>query len=249
MNYSYIKTVFPTFENTVDYEKNTFNKLKSMSSTSSTMSSNVSNVTGISNDIGVPVKSDNTEKFYSTQEKLLDIPNEYKLTLPQSLTQVKEGVNNKEHFDGLNDAAIYTKNVLPSKQISNLQYYNLPSNKEYLQHDYSSQKLGYTSTPIPRSYIETFNDSNTTNQMIEQVPSVTHPVLPQLTQTTKPITQSLSGCTSNYNHIMDCSSCKEMIYKTLNINKKNSYTEEVFELISYCIFAIFILLLLDKITK
>jgi len=54
MNYSYIKTVFPTFENTIAYDKNTFNKLKQPVSSEQT----TSNVTGINNDVGVPVGVD-----------------------------------------------------------------------------------------------------------------------------------------------------------------------------------------------
>ena len=53
-----------------------------------------------------------------------------------------------------------------------------------------------------------------------------------------------NSCTEKYNHVIGCNTCKEMLYKTFY--KKNDYTEEIFELISYCIFAIFILLLLEK---
>jgi hypothetical protein len=59
-----------------------------------------------------------------------------------------------------------------------------------------------------------------------------------------------SVCSQSYNHVMECAQCKEMLYRNFNFeNKKNDYKEEIFELISYCIFAIFILFLLEKLHK
>jgi hypothetical protein len=245
MNYSYIKTVFPTFENTIAYDKNTFNKLKQP--VSSEHNTHTLNVTGINNGtgvpIGVPLKNE-SEKFYATQEKLLESPIEYSTT----------SGTNKEHFGDVksntNDVAEYTKHTVPSKQIDNLHYYNLPINKEYLHPNYSSQKLNTTPSPTKyssNSYIETFSDNasdKSENPVVLQpqvLPSQVLPSPPQLAD---------GNCTQRYNHVMECNHCKEMLYKTLNLNtNKNSYTEEIFELISYCVFAIFILFLLDKIAK
>jgi hypothetical protein len=230
MNYSYIKTVFPTFENTIAYDKNTFNKLKQpVSSEQTTL-----DVTGINNDVGVHVgvdtKNSGSEKFYITQEKLLDSPNVYSVTSDTSKWE-------KEHFS---DVAEYTKHTVPSKQIDNLHYYNLPINKEYL---YSSKKINSLPSPTQHSYIETFNE-NASDKSESPV------VLQQQPVSSQPQQQLMDGnCTQRYNHVMECNHCKEMLYKTLNLNNKNSYTEEIFELISYCVFAIFILFLLDKIAK
>jgi hypothetical protein len=241
MNYSYIKTVFPTFENTIAYDKNTFNKLKQpVSSDYTTL-----NVTGINNGTGVPLKNE-SEKFYATQEKLLESQLEYSTS--------------KEHFGDIknhvmqNEVAEYTKHTVPSKQIDNLHYYNLPINKEYLHPNYSSQKLNTTPSPTytsnssnsSNSYIETFSDNATDKSESTVVLQKQPQVLPSPQQQ-----QLIEGdCTQRYNHVMECNHCKEMLYKTLNLNNnKNSYTEEIFELISYCVFAIFILFLLDKIAK
>ena len=256
MNYSYIKTVFPTFENTIAYDKNTFNKLKQP--VSSEHNTHTLNVTGINNGTGVPLKNE-SEKFYATQEKLLESQIEYSTN----------GTASKEHFgdvkNNTNDVAEYTKHTVPSKQIDNLHYYNLPINKEYLHLNYSSQKLNTTPPPTKyslnssnslnslNSYIETFSDNATDKSeravvlqpQYQQQPQV----LPQQVLPSPPLLIE-GDCTQRYNHVMECNHCKEMLYKTLNLNtNKNSYTEEIFELISYCVFAVFILFLLDKIAK
>lgn len=243
MNYSYIKTVFPTFENTIAYDKNTFNKLKQP--VSSEHNTHTLNVTGINNGTGVPLKNE-SEKFYATQEKLLESPIEYSTN----------GITSKEHFGDVknnimnNDVAEYTKHTVPSKQIDNLHYYNLPINKEYLYPNYSSQKLNPTPSPTKysNSYIETFSDNASDKS---ENPVVLQPQYQQPSQVLPSPPQLADGnCTQRYNHVMECNHCKEMLYKTLNLNNnKNSYTEEIFELISYCVFAIFILFLLDKIAK
>ena len=267
MNYSYIKTVFPTFENTIAYDKNTFNKLKQP--VSSEHNTHTLNVTGINNGTGVPLKNE-SEKFYATQEKLLESPIEYSTN----------GITSKEHFGDVknnimnNDVAEYTKHTVPSKQIDNLHYYNLPINKEYLHPNYSSQKLNTTPSPTKyssnssnssnslnssnssnslNSYIETFSDNATDKSERTVVLQPQYQQQPQvLPQQVLPSPQQLieCDCTQRYNHVMECNNCKEMLYKTLNLNtNKNGYTEEIFELVSYCIFAIFILFLLDKIAR
>lgn len=51
------------------------------------------------------------------------------------------------------------------------------------------------------------------------------------------------------NHINNCSSCKEILIKQLNIETERIKNEEIMELISYVIFGIFILFLLDSFKK
>lgn len=61
--------------------------------------------------------------------------------------------------------------------------------------------------------------------------------------------QSKSQCDGNLNHIMKCGRCKNIIIKQLNINNDRIRNEELLELVSYIIFSIFILLLVDFIKK
>lgn len=61
--------------------------------------------------------------------------------------------------------------------------------------------------------------------------------------------QSKNQCDGNLNHIMNCVRCKNIITKQLNINNDRIRNEELLELVSYIIFSIFILLLVDFIKK
>lgn len=47
-------------------------------------------------------------------------------------------------------------------------------------------------------------------------------------------------------HVLECASCKELLLKQFNIESDRIRNEEIMELISFIIFGIFILLLLDK---
>lgn len=48
-------------------------------------------------------------------------------------------------------------------------------------------------------------------------------------------------------HILECSSCKQLLMKQLNIDNDRIKSEEIMELISFMMFGVFILLLLDNI--
>ena len=50
-------------------------------------------------------------------------------------------------------------------------------------------------------------------------------------------------------HVLKCTKCKDMILKQLNIEIDNKRREETMELISYLIFGIFILLLIEILKK
>jgi hypothetical protein len=50
-------------------------------------------------------------------------------------------------------------------------------------------------------------------------------------------------------HILKCEQCKELLLKQFNIESDRIRNEEIMELISFIIFGIFILLLLDKSNK
>lgn len=50
-------------------------------------------------------------------------------------------------------------------------------------------------------------------------------------------------------HVLECSSCKELLMKQFNIENDRIRNEEIMELISYLIFGLFILLLIDTYAK
>lgn len=57
---------------------------------------------------------------------------------------------------------------------------------------------------------------------------------------------TLDSHLSYTNHILECPSCKELLLKQLSIDSDKIKNEEIMELISFIIFGIFILLLLDN---
>jgi hypothetical protein len=50
-------------------------------------------------------------------------------------------------------------------------------------------------------------------------------------------------------HVLECPSCKEMLMKQFNLENERIRNEEIMELISYLIFGLFILLLIDTYAK
>ena len=50
-------------------------------------------------------------------------------------------------------------------------------------------------------------------------------------------------------HILECPSCKELLMKQFNIENERIRNEEIMELISYLIFGLFILLMIDTYNK
>jgi hypothetical protein len=47
-------------------------------------------------------------------------------------------------------------------------------------------------------------------------------------------------------HVLECSICKDMVLKQLNIESDRLFKEEILEILSYIVFAFFILMLLDS---
>lgn len=48
------------------------------------------------------------------------------------------------------------------------------------------------------------------------------------------------------NHVLNCSICKEMVLRQLNVESDRLFKEEILEIISYIVFGIFMLMLLDS---
>jgi hypothetical protein len=53
-------------------------------------------------------------------------------------------------------------------------------------------------------------------------------------------------CSSVMKHVLECPGCKESLFKQLNIDVDKKRNEEFMEVISYMIFGLLILLLLDR---
>jgi len=211
MSYSYIKTVFPTFENTISFNTNTFNDLNSQVKVEQ-KPLNVYGLEPSSDSTSVLKKGE--EKFFLTQQTLLD---EFTNTNKQKV--VKTQLHQQQPIQ------------------DNLHYYNTPLHiTEAMTNEQPQQQIPQ---PQPQPQIPV---TNTVQADVKIIPTGISKV---------PVaSRDNSVCSQSYNHVMECAQCKEMLYRNFNFeNKKNDYKEEIFELISYCIFAIFILFLLEKLHK
>lgn len=112
----------------------------------------------------------------------------------------------------------------------NLKYYNLAAPQEYISNNkniinenrYNGNKNG--EVRINRGSVEHFQDK-----------------LPNIEVTT--------DCNKYLKHTLECSKCKSILIKQFNLESDRIRNEEIMELISYLIFGLFVLLLLDNLTK
>jgi hypothetical protein len=56
-------------------------------------------------------------------------------------------------------------------------------------------------------------------------------------------------CSAYMNHVLDCTKCKAMLMKQLNIQNDKARNEEMMEVLSYVVFGVFVLLLIDSLKK
>ena len=144
-----------------------------------------------------------------------------------------ETSTNSEINGSHKDIFYLTQEDLPTSQKDNLHYYNIPDDKNMIIENFTSQpikdNLHYYNIPVDKNMM---NIENFT---------------PPVTETPH-VVESKSNCDKMNDHIKDCAVCKEMLYKNFNMENKPDFNQEIFELISYCIFAVFVLFLLDKIS-
>lgn len=61
--------------------------------------------------------------------------------------------------------------------------------------------------------------------------------------------QGMDTCDGYMKHVLNCGGCKATMMKQFNIDADKARNEEFMELVSYIVFGIFILLLLDNVSK
>ena len=266
MNYSYIKTVFPTFENTNSFNSKMFNELNSHIPNKKTF--NVNNET-----TNVSKLNDTTDKFYLTESVLPGT-----VDLISESTKIPTGGDSPSTINSIRAVTPMVKSGIPIDK-DNLHYYlgNYKSDPGLSWSEHSREQIrspvfqGNQGLNNKTISFENFNSipqsqSQSTQPLTTPSPAnvYTDPGLSrpehsreQTLQTPTPTlvrekeSSGLSDvCSASYQHITQCAQCKEMLYKNFNYeHKKNNYNEEIFELVSYCIFAMFILLLLEKLHK
>ena len=237
MSYSYIKTVFPTFENTISFNTNTFNDLNSQVK----VEQKPLNVSGLEPTVdSTSLLKNNEEKFFLTQQTLLeDFKNTQntKQKVVKTQLQPQQSIQDNLHY--------YNTPLRITEAMTNEQQQQLPQTQQPQTQQPQTQQLPQTiQQPVP----QTQQQAPPQQIQVNQPTSVSY--IPTGISKTPVALHNTGVCTQSYNHIMECAQCKEMLYKNFNFeNKKNDYKEEIFELISYCIFAIFILFLLEKLHK
>lgn len=165
-----------------------------------------------------------------TENKKQEIPKTVvknkEFELPYQLTSntVDVPLNNLlESYENANITLPYTPN--DNKTKNNLQFYNQPINKEYLKPESVKSNISYISSiPVEMSHIQTKSDK--TNS-----------------------TRCDFDCDIYTKHILECSTCKDIFIKQFGLENDKIRNEEIMEIISYFIFALFILLLVDALKK
>jgi hypothetical protein len=155
----------------------------------------------------------------------------------------------------------YVKTVFPDFKYSNVYDTKLYENLNVSQHDTklfepadldinkSYSGIEILESPIENSKIETFQD----NQKFfnPPLPSNNIPVDNNIIKKEKfdGDTKSQRHHIEYTKHILECGPCKELLMKQFGLENERIRNEEIMELISYLIFGLFILLLIDTYAK
>jgi hypothetical protein len=214
MSYSYIKSVFPNFDNsdktTQNINLDTVN-LDTIKVYNSKLYDNIN------------TESVNSTIPYRQIPDTVEVDQNVKTLLQSNIKSPRTELVacNKE-------SDFYSKQLLepyentlekPNPNKNNLNFYNIPINKEYLNQNIYTKDPSTLEEKINTEYIEQ-----------------------------KPISCNLD-CDIYIKHILECSKCKNIAIKQLGIENDKIRNEEIMEVISYFIFALFILLLIDSFKK
>jgi hypothetical protein len=222
MSYSYVQTVFPEFKYSKIYDLNVYN-------TTPVPPSKLETITpaNIENDFQpkiANVQIDNSA--FNTNEFLGGQPgdNLHFYNKPILNNNVPNGLNlNLKNPTGLVEANSIAAPVGP------IGYLGLNKNQV-----------------VNNSLIQPLNQMIQPNQQLNQMNQPLNQMRDNIERTEQFTSLSDTDHKSYINHILQCQSCKEIIMKQLNIEARQQFYEEILELISFIVFGIFILLLLDK---
>lgn len=156
----------------------------------------------------------------------------------------------------------YVKTVFPNFEFSNV--YN---DKLYTT-TIPSKPLNVTGLDINQNNEQTYKQIESYQEHFEEEPyknNLTYynkPVLNQdiphyqninpqesFSESTLKDKTNVSSHDEYLNHINNCPSCKELLLKQFNIETERLRNDEIMELLSYIVFGIFIIILLDSLKK
>jgi len=196
MSYSYIKSVFPNFENSNKvYDEALYNNINTL-------------YTDKQSSIPIPenVESKQTDENYST---LLENPKIEKMS----------NVN--------------TNGQLPFQYTQTNELSEISFNKHGEQNN-----LSYYNLPIP-------------NSIPNSIPNLQQNLKEQMVIQKIEKFEDVKGCSEPecelyVKHILECNKCKSVAMKQLGIESDRIRNEEIMEVVSYIVFGLFILLLIDS---
>lgn len=155
----------------------------------------------------------------------------------------------------------YVKTVFPEFKYSNVYDTKLYDNLNVSQYDnrlfepaesdmsrtYADITLASPEPPKKESRIETFQDNQ--RFYTPPLPEVNIPVNNNRINRERFDEEPSQKHLEYTKHVLECPSCKEMLMKQFNLENERIRNEEIMELISYLIFGLFILLLIDTYAK
>lgn len=246
INYSYINSVFPNYENSASYNVKLFNELNGLSNPP-----DIKRLKGMPNDALSTLKRIPEQYQLNEEITLNKIPpplfpkqNETKKPTFQDKI-IKQGVNDIDEI--INNTYI----IAPQKQsepkvqkttripviesqgkdddfddnVNDTRYYS--NYVEKPTQYYTPENLNFYNEPILK-----YNDSNDYKK-VPQNPEIK-------SSSSKYVEDFNSGCNG---HVLSCDICKDLYRRNF---KENKDYDEKWDILSYILFAIFIIYLLDK---
>ena len=164
-----------------------------------------------------------------------------------SYSYVKTVFPNFEFSNVYNDK-LYTNVTNVTKEIKPLSVSGVDNNQSNARIETYKQIEPYQE-PYQESYQENYKSNLTfyNKPIVDQdIPNYDSPLE---SFENKPTPKSSTSHDEYINHINSCPSCKEALLKQLGIETERLKNDEIMELISYIVFGIFILILLDSLKK
>jgi len=196
--------------------------------------------------------------------------NVYDANLYNNISGLNKSVENNVKFSGINQASKYqeinkkyTENFAKPIDISVEMYKNIENSQDTSSDFLSQNNQTYYNQPLPVNLLNsnnsnTLNSSNTLitkselqNKFRSNLSNSIPTNYKELDMHKESFSQSSeqSSHETYIKHVLECDQCKEILLKQFNIETERIRNEEILELITFLIFGLFILLLLDRLKK
>jgi hypothetical protein len=211
MSYSYIKSVFPNFENSNKvYDETLYNNIN-------TLYTDKESSIPIPGNLESQVYNKQKDEFVLTKETLLENPK------IEKMSNINVNTNGQSSLP-------FQYTQTPLQELSEISF-----NKQSEQNN-----LSYYNLPIKDSLFSIGHKEPT--DLKEQVVNK----IEKFEDVKDKKTCSEPECDLYVKHILECNKCKSVAMKQLGIESDKVRNEEIMEVVSYIVFGLFILLLIDS---